>query len=391
MMTDDQKLSVLICRLCGFDSIAPAVHFSGMPRWNHRLLQSHELATDRGVDLTAYQCPCCGFVSVPMGLSDDYYDDYVNVPSLSPQAQQFQTEQAQDFVKRFGLSGRSVLEIGCGDGFFLQSMQNAGAHCFGIEPSSVQRELACARGLRVEQGILSGKRILAEAPFDAFVTRQVFEHIEDIRDFLLTIRGNLRRGAVGLVEVPNLDKLVDEARFFDFIPEHINYFTSRSLSLALQLAGFEVIDVSPVQEGEALRAIVRWRSLPEYGALAQRAGSLREDVAKFLSTCQKQGKKVAIWGAGGKGLSMMAVADLSQVALLVDGDPGKVGLFTPVSHLSVSSPAELALQGIDAVIVMAPAYEKEIAKKLRVELAFSGQIILAGRGFEPFESKDIPT
>jgi len=321
-----------------------------------------------------------------MKLSDNYYDDYVNVPSLSPQAQQFQTEQAQDFVENFGLSGRTVLEIGCGDGYFLQSMQKAGAQCFGIEPSSVQRELACARGLKVEQGILSGKRILAEAPFDAFVTRQVFEHIEDIRDFLLTIRGNLRDGAVGLIEVPNLDKLADEGRFFDFIPEHINYFTPRSLSLALELAGFEVLEVSPVQEGESLRALVRWQSLPAYGELAQRVGSLRGDVARFLRTCHSQGKKVAIWGAGGKGLSMMAVADLSQVQLLVDGDPGKAGLYAPVSHLRVSLPAELALQGIDAVIVMAPAYEKEIAQKLRAELAFSGQIILAGRGFELLES-----
>lgn len=390
-MNDNEKLPASICRLCSFDGIEPAVQLSGMPRWNHRLLHAHELSTDRGFDLTAYRCPSCGFVSAPMRLSEDYYDDYVNVPSLSPQAQQFQTEQAQDFVEHFGLSGRTILEIGCGDGFFLQSMQKAGAECFGIEPSSAQRELACARGLRVEQGILSGKRILADAPFDAFVTRQVFEHIEDIRDFLLTIRGNLRDGAVGLVEVPNLEKLADEGRFFDFIPEHVNYFTPRSLSLALQLAGFDVLEVSPVQEGESLRALVRWQSLPKYGLLAQRVESLRNDVARFLSACQKKGETVAIWGAGGKGLSMMAVCDLSQVQLLVDGDPGKVGLFSPVSHLRVSPPSELSLQGIDAVIVMAPAYEKEITRKLRTELAFAGQIVLAGRGFELLESAGVGT
>lgn len=380
-MTDSR-----LCRLCGFDGIEPEIKLTGMPRWNHRLLQSTELATDHGIDLTAYRCPSCGFVSVPMRLSDEYYDDYVNVPSLSPQAQQFQNEQAQEFVQRFGLVGRTVLEVGCGDGYFLHSMQKAGSHCFGIEPSNAQRALACARGLKVEQGILSGKRILAEAPFDAFVTRQVFEHIEDIRDFLLTIRGNLRDGAVGLVEVPNLEKLAFEGRFFDFIPEHINYFTPRSLSLAMQLAGFEVLEVTPVQEGEALRVLVRWQSLPEYGSLARRVGSLREDVARYLSDCQTKGKKVAIWGAGGKGLSMMAVSDLSQVQLLVDGDPGKVGLYAPVSHLRVSGPAELALQEIDAVIVMAPAYEREIAHKLRTELAFHGQVVLAGRGFELLES-----
>lgn len=381
-MIDSKKLEAAICRLCSFDGIETEVELVGMPRWNHRLLQAHELAADRGANLTVCRCPCCGFVSVPLKLSDDYYDDYVNVPSLSPQAQNFQTEQAVGFVERFSLSGRSVLEIGCGDGFFLHSMQNAGAQCFGIEPSSAQCEVARARGLKVEHGILSGNRLLTEAPFDAFVTRQVFEHIDDISDFLLTIRSNLRAGAVGLVEVPNLDKLAHEARFFDFIPEHLNYFTPRTLSLALQLAGFEVLEVCPVQEGESLRALVQWNTLPEYDSLASRIVSLRADVAAFLSACRLNGKKVAIWGAGGKGLSMMAIADMSQVDLLVDGDPGKVGLYTPVSHIRVSPPEAIALQRIGAVIVMAPAYENEIAHKLRAELAFSGDIVLAGRGFE---------
>jgi len=371
-----------VCRLCGFDGIEIAVELTGMPRWNHRLLRHDELATDRAITLTAYRCPSCTFVSVPMGLADDYYSDYINVPSLSAQAQNFQTEQACLFVERFGLAGSPVLEVGCGDGFFLRAMQDAGAQCFGIEPSSAQRQLACARGLKVEPGILAGRRRLSAAPFGGFVTRQVFEHVEDMRDFLLTIRENLRPGAVGLVEVPNLDKLATEARFFDLIPEHINYFTPRTLRLALQLAGFEVLEICPVQEAESLRALVQWQALPDYKSLSSRIESLRADVSSFLLACQEQGKKVAIWGAGGKGLSMMAVTDVQRVQLLVDGDPGKIGQYTPVSHLRVSSPADLALKGIDVVIVMAPAYEDEIARHLRKELAFAGQIVLAGSGFE---------
>jgi SAM-dependent methyltransferase len=369
------------CRLCGFTGPDAVIELNGMPRWNHRLLGAHELAADRGVDLKVFRCRSCGFVSMAMGLCGEYYADYLNVPSLSAQARQFQNDQARSFVKRFGLIGARILEVGCGDGFFSRAMQDAGGNCVGIEPSAAQRRLAHARGLKVEPGILSAGRRLANAPFDAFVTRQVLEHVEDIRDFLLTIRCNLRSGAVGLVEVPNLDKLVAEARFFDFIPEHINYFTPRSLSMALQLAGFETLEVCSVQEGESLRAYVRWQTLPDYEPIARRVESLRSDIGEFVATCRAQGKKVAIWGAGGKGLSMMAAADVSQVELVVDSDASKVGLYTPVSHLRVSAVRELASQGIDAVIVMAPAYEDEIARTLRSDLKFAGQIVLAGRGF----------
>jgi len=389
-MPETTELNGVNCRLCGAASLAFAFELSGVPRWNHRLLDARELDADRAIDLTVCRCVSCGFVSVPMNLSDDYYDEYLNVPSLSTQARQFQTDQANEFVSRFQLQGRKVLEVGCGDGHFLHALSLAGAECFGIEPSAAQRRLACERGLSVESGILSGGRTLRTAPFDAFVTRQVFEHVEPIRDFLLTIRANLRLGAVGLIEVPNLVKLADENRFFDFIPEHINYFTPRTLRLALELVGFEVIAVDAVDNGESLRALAQWQGAPDYTLLSRRVDSLRSDVAAFLADCKTQGKSVAIWGAGGKGLSMMAVVNVAGVSLLVDSNPGKLGYFTPVSHLRVAAPSELATRGIGAVIVMAPAFEREIATMLRGELAFRGDIALAGSGFQLFEPIGTP-
>jgi SAM-dependent methyltransferase len=374
------------CRLCSAPTLVTAFVLPAMPRWNHRLLKAAEVASDMPVDVTVQQCTSCGFVSTAMNLADNYYDDYLNVPSLSQQACQFQAAQASEFVERFGLVGRLVLEVGCGDGFFLHALSKAGAYVHGIEPSAGQRMIAKNRGLTVEGGILSQGNQLAAGPFDAFVTRQVLEHVDDIRDFLLTVRANLAPGAAGLIEVPHLETLAADKRFFDFIPEHVNYFTPRTLRLALELVGFEVVALDPVDNSEALRALVRWAGLPEYEGLAQRAVSLRTDISAFVARCATEGKRVAIWGAGGKGISMMAVADLEGISLLVDADPGKHGHFTPVSHLCVESPTELAKQGIGAVIVMAPAYEREIAVRLRKELRFEGDIVLAGRAFEELRS-----
>ena len=189
---------LLPCRLCGFLGLTVAVELTGMPRWNHRLLREHELASDRPVDLRVHRCPSCGFVSVAMQLADDYYDDYVNAPSLSPQAQQFQREQAVEFVERFGLKGSRVLEVGCGDGFFLHAVQQAGAAGFGVEPSVAQRALACARGLDVEPGILSGSRRMQAAPFDAVAGNGDAQCIQDrgdhIHAFHETIVGGSTRG-----------------------------------------------------------------------------------------------------------------------------------------------------------------------------------------------------
>lgn len=83
-------------RLCGFDGIEPTINLTGTHRWSYWYFKSYEFATDRGFDLNAYRCSSYVFMSLPMKLSDDY----VNVTSHSPQAQQFQKEQAREFVKR---------------------------------------------------------------------------------------------------------------------------------------------------------------------------------------------------------------------------------------------------------------------------------------------------
>src|SRR5690606_32815824 len=145
---------------------------------------------------------------------------------------------------------------------------------------------------------------LTHSPFDAFATRQVLEHIEDIHGFLAAIRVHLKPNGVGLVEVPNLDTLLAQDRFFDFIPEHINYFSARTLRLVLEIAGFEIVAVDSVQDGEALRALVRNLPASALTGLRERTESLGIEIAAFVNQRHELGERVAVWGAGGKGINM---------------------------------------------------------------------------------------
>lgn len=373
-----------LCRLCGDMASVTALTLERMPSWNHRLLRHSELQMDHPIDLHIQRCETCGFVSLPPALDDNYYADYVNAPSTSPQMQAFLNKQAEEFVDRFKLRGSSILEVGCGDGGFLVALRAAGANVMGVEPSDEQRKLAHSHGLCVEPGVLVADSTLSCTPFDAIVTRQVFEHVEDMRGFLAAIRAHLKPGGVGLVEVPNLDTLLRDDRFFDFIPEHVNYFSTRTLRLVIELAGFSLLSIDPVQDGEALRALFRWDGLPQMDGLRRRVDQLGADISAFVSEQRTRGVRIAVWGAGGKGLSILATTDLGNVDLLVDGDPHKEGRYTPVSHLRVSSPDVFAEQSVGAVVIMAPAYRKEIFNILRTKYGFKGPIGVVGATFEVF-------
>lgn len=370
------------CRLCGSHDVQECLHINHVPRNIQRLFKAEELDQDRPIDLSVHRCASCGFVQIHPVLDDDYYDDYLMTTSHSQQMQDFQWEQASDFVNRFGLAGKTVKEMGCGDGNYLVHLQKAGAVVSGIEPSEKFRALAIARGFAVESGYVSQDRLLDGAPFDGFVTRQVLEHVPNIHDFLQGIRRNLKPGAYGLIEVPSLEKALEDRRYYDFFPDHVNYFSLRTLRVALEINGFEVLETRHGMFDEYNIAIVRNPVPDPLIAVQETVRILGEGIRGFIEQHKSQGGKVAIWGSGGKGLSVLAAAGITEVDILVDGDPHKQGLYTPVSHLLVQSPEVLRTTKVDAVLITAMAYRNEIERLLAEEYEFTGPVAVLGHSLE---------
>ncbi|PIT73918.1 class I SAM-dependent methyltransferase [Limnohabitans sp. G3-2] len=371
-----------ICRVCSQPSLSIVMSVPNVPRNIQRLFSFDDLHLDRAINLEVLGCSRCGFVQIEPLLEDEYYDDYLMTTTHSRQMQQYQARQARDFVQRFGLVGKSVKEIGCGDGSYLDHLRDAGAVVSGLEPSMRFRELAVGRGYEVESGYVDAQRQLEGGPYDGFVTRQVLEHVPDIHGFLTGIRLNLKPGAVGLIEVPSLEKALIDRRFYDFFPDHVNYFSLRSLRLALEMNGFDVVDLHHDMLGEYNVALVTVADSPSFDRVATTVSTLGKELREIIAQYRSQGKKVAMWGAGGKGLSVMAAAGIQDLDLLVDGDPHKQGLFTPVSHLKVEAPSILANGDFAAVVITAMAYRNEIELTLRDEYKFLGDIFVLGHHLE---------
>src|SRR4051794_6582188 len=167
----------LPCRLCGETGLGLRVHLERSPRSISRLLRENELAGDTPIALNVYECEVCGFVQLTQVLDSDFYDDYVMTVSHSAQMRSYQSTQALDFVTRFDLVGKRVIEVGAGDGNYMEYLQQAGADASGIEPSARFRELAQERGVALLGGYVNRRSLIPGAPYDGFVTRQVLEHV----------------------------------------------------------------------------------------------------------------------------------------------------------------------------------------------------------------------
>lgn len=363
------------CRLCSHGRTEESLVLPGAPRDIQHLLRADQIAGDVAVDVRVRTCVSCGFVQIDPVLGEAYYDDYLMGTTHSAQMQQYQSRQAQEFVRRFGLVGKRVFEAGCGDGSFSAHLRDSGAEVFGIEPSVKFRELALARGLNIEEGYVTANRQLLRGPFDAFVTRQVLEHVPDIHDFLTGIRRNMRPGAVGLIEVPCLEKALSDLRYYDFFTDHVNYFSRPTLELAARLNGFEIIESFPDMFDEYNVALVRAVDPPTLKAVQSESTRLAAELRRIVEEAGALGRKVAVWGAGGKGLTVLALANLPKIEALLDSDPFKHGLYTPVSHLLIEAPTAERLRDVDTVVVTAMAYHQEIELQLRNQCSFGRKIL----------------
>lgn len=353
------------CRVCGADLFGkPLLHYGNMPSSAQHFPDAASLAGDAGADLTVCQCSGCGLVQ----LSNDpvpYCKEVIRAAAVSPVLKALKTRQFSDFIRKYSLRGKKVLEIGCGRGEFLGLLPPLGVEACGLEYSEAAVRDCLKNGLKAYKGYPDNKLgTLAEGPFDAFLLLMFLEHMPDPNSALKVLSANLKEGAVGLVEVPNFGMLVRDKLFSEFIGDHLLYFSRETFLATLNLNGFEVLDCGELRDGYVLSAEVKKRGALDISGFTGRQAEIAAGLDAFIGRFGE--RKVAVWGAGHQALAVLALAKLGgKVRYVVDSAPFKQGKYTPATHLPVVPPDALRTDPVEAVIVMAASYSDEVAGLLR--------------------------
>ena len=364
------------CRVCKSERLALYIHYPNAPASIERLLPADALDSDVSIDLYILRCKSCGFVQQEHSpLPPDYYLNYDKSAVHSPKMLGYQVALAGELVDRYDLVGKTILEGGCGDGHFAGALESLGAKVVGVDPGGPAVQTARKRGIQVIEDFLNPDLPLEPHSFDAFISRQVISHVEDLSIFFAGVRAMLKPGGLGFIEVPDVTLAIRESRYFDFFSDYTNYFTPDTAWRLLRENGFTPIEVTPRMGGEYLLAV--------FSPTEQNSGELdfNEPVHQLRTIIQaehKSGRKVACWGAGGRGVSMLALAQLSpkDIDYVVDVSPDKQGEYLPGSHLLVVGPDYLDENPVDTIVITALMFEEEILKDLRDQRNFEGRIVL---------------
>ena len=355
----------LECRLCNGQLLGkPILILNSMPRAAQFFPEEEDFDSDHGIDLKVYQCRDCGLVQLcqePV----PYHKEVITAATLSGSARQFRLQEMSAFVNDYSLSGKSILEVGAGKGEMLEVIEEAGAVATGLEASEASVTEGIAAGRNLVMGYVGDQELGLPHDYSGFVSFNYLEHVPDPCQAIRRIFDYTSNDAVGLVTVPNLEFLLEEKCYYEFVADHLSYFTEKTLATAFDTLGFETIESKLINNRNDIQVVVRKKS---YFDLSENYKEVEQLCLRLRNLTQghvDEKKRVAVWGAGHRTLALLALSDVEGIEYVVDSAKFKQGKFTPTLHIEIVPPERLVSDPVDLVIVMVPGiYPDEVVNAI---------------------------
>lgn len=153
-------------------------------------------------------------------------------------------------INSFNLSAKTLLDVGCGTGDFLENAKFEGWEITGIEPNEKARNIANTKTNRAVYDI-STMTNLPKAGFNVITLWHVLEHIPKPKEHIKLLKELLSEKGRLVIAVPN-HKSFDAQYYKNFwaaydVPRHLWHFSRKSIELIFQEEGMIVEKVLPMK------------------------------------------------------------------------------------------------------------------------------------------------
>jgi SAM-dependent methyltransferase len=210
------------------------------------------------------KCSECGFrFTNPIPTEDnigEYYksDDYLShstakrkgiIPLVYRKVRAINLKKKLKLLKKVS-SGKRILDIGAGNGFFLSACRSAGYDVKGLEPDSHAREVA-DKDYGIELNNIDHLNKIASGSLDIVTMWHVLEHVYHLRKDVEDIVRVLSDDGVLILALPNIDSY-DAQYYMEHwdgldLPLHLYHFTPTDVKNLFEQYGMELVEMKPMK------------------------------------------------------------------------------------------------------------------------------------------------
>jgi len=211
-----------------------------------------------------YKCAACGLLHSDAHFEHSFQSDLEST-SRDIGLKQLRLKNfaaiTKELLKYQGDKGKKItgLEIGSGNGWWLETCRDNNIDCIGIEPEHIYENYHKENKLNIVYGFYPDVSPKREQGYDFIIFNDVFEHIPDINGLVESLKKDLADDGILIINLPmstgffykmatrmhNLgsDGSLTRMWQFNFHSPHMNYFNEHNMKLLLNRHGFGAVSV----------------------------------------------------------------------------------------------------------------------------------------------------
>ena len=359
--------------------------------------------------LHVFVCDKCYLVQLQQYVSrEEIFTEYAYFSSFSESWLHHCSNYVDLMMERFKFKGTScVVELASNDGYLLQYFVAKGIPVLGIEPAANVAEVAVQKGVPTLVkffGEKTARELVSEGKrADLIIANNVLAQVPDVNDFVEGVKIFLQPHGVVTMEFPHLMRLMKENQFDTIYHEHFSYFSFITSEKIFAAHGLTLFDVEEVPtHGGSLRIYARhaeddskpvgprvtelrrreiaagFAEMATYSDFAEQVKETKRKLLEFLIRVKREGKKVAGYGAPGKGNTLLNYCGIRTDFLdyTVDRNPYKQGKFLPGTHIPIFHPDKLQETKPDYVLILPWNLKDEIKQQLAYVNEWGGRLVV---------------
>jgi len=359
--------------------------------------------------LHVYVCGKCFLVQLEEYVTPaNIFSDYAYFSSYSDSWLAHANKYTEQMAERFAIGGQSlVVEVASNDGYLLQYFVEKQIPVLGIEPASNVAAIAVQKGVSTLVkffGTETARELAASGKkADLLLGNNVLAQVPDLNDFVAGMKILLKPAGVITMEFPHLQRLMEQNQFDTIYHEHFSYFSLITVEKIFAAHGLTLFDVEELQtHGGSLRIYARhtedssksvnnriaelrareesmgYSRIEAYSRFAEQVKETKRKLLEFLIEAKRNGKKIAGYGAPGKGNTLLNYCAIRTDFLdyTVDRNPFKHGRFLPGTHVPIYPTDRIRETRPDFVLILPWNLKEEIIKQNAFIREWGGKFVV---------------
>ena len=384
------------CRFCGTKLEHTFVDLGMSPLCESYLSADHLNQMEPFYPLHVYVCEECFLVQLQEYVTPEHiFSDYAYFSSYSDSWLAHASKYTGQMVERFAIDAQSlVVEVASNDGYLLQYFVEKQIPVLGIEPAANVAAVAVQKGVSTLVkffGTETARELAASSKkADLLLGNNVLAQVPDLNDFVAGMKILLKPAGVITMEFPHLQRLMEQNQFDTIYHEHFSYFSLVTVEKIFAAHGLTLFDVEELHtHGGSLRIYARhaedsskpvsahitelrareesmgYSRIETYAHFAEQVKETKRKLLEFLIEAKRSGKKIAGYGAPGKGNTLLNYCAIRTDFLdyTVDRNPHKHGRFLPGTHVPIYPPDRIRETRPDYVLILPWNLKDEIIKQ----------------------------